>query len=739
MQVELREKLVGGVTVSTGETAREVLQFDCERESHGESMATDFTQESLLRFIINNGGKVRNVDLLTHYRRFLREDEDRVQNRELFKRYVNSVATVKQEEGVSHVVLRKKYRVHLGDISKNREPEQQNEDSKPRAALTVPTVEILPAAGILTNTNNNNNKDATPSFEKAVRTSSPHGREQPAVSASCVEQVNVTCPLKPTPSDTDSRSSGSGQSFEQPWESNATSEATDLEHNGVYEAKQRQLREADGCEQSFVNPAYYEVRVSPTVERKSLNASTSDVHTKHSDEPVAEEWPLCSTLGQSHLYKSSPCLLDRPVSPHIHSQTYNQAGLSRSNDSLLRPNGGFNGFPIQEQDEFETHGLSVDDPQVYASATYLQIRQSSSLSSSRDSVSIPSPCSTPPDTSWPHDNEWSSDQGLVPGQDGNDVQAFLRHAQEARLLSQLYQPSHNITSMHHSTGHIVDEGSSTRSSSPETRHGPIVRRLTSRLRSRMCRSLGEDLDQPFPEDNVSARHNRLQLLSSTLSMSNLVSQSSSRGQSSQDLLSPAGSTRSLHDSSFSGKHSSIPLDPREHEWFVKAASGTWSDIYALFRDDPNLLSKRDFISGFTIVHWIAKHGDHRVLNTLWYGVDKAGMTLDVNAKTLCGYTPLHLAAIHGHKKFIRLLVQKFNADVRIRDSSGKRAWQYLSKNETWDILELLGAPQKCNSGSPANLTARPATTKVNISRHSSIAALIKHKSHLRVSSSPQAF
>ncbi|XP_059398299.1 ankyrin repeat domain-containing protein SOWAHB-like [Carassius carassius] len=692
-------------------------------------MATDFTQESLLRFIINNGGKVRNVDLLTHYRRFLREDEDREQNRELFKRYVNSVATVRQEEGVSHVVLRKKYRVHLGDVSKNREPECQNEgDSNPQAALTVPTNdEILPVAGII------NNKDSTPSFEKAVITSSPHWREQPAVS----EQVNDACPLKPILSDTDSRSSGSGQSFEQPWESKVTSEATDLEHNSVYVAKQRQLREADGCEQSFVNPAYYEVSVSPTVERNRLNASTSDVHTEHSDEAVAEEWPLCSTLGQCHIYKSSPCLLDRPVSPHIHSQTYNKTGLSQSNDSLLQPNGGFNGFPIQEQDEYETHGLSVDDPQVYASASYLQMRQSSSLSSSRDSVSIPSPFYTPPDTGWLHGNEWSIDQG----QDGNDVQAFLCHTQEARLSSQLYQPSRNITSMHHSTGRIVDEDSraSTRSSSPETRHGPIVHRLTSRLRSRMCRSLGEDLDQPFPEDNVSARHNRLQLLSSTLSMGNLVSQSSSRAQSSQDLLSPAGSTRSLHDGSFSGKHSSIPLDPREHDWFVKAASGAWTDIYALFRDDPNLLSKRDLISGFTIVHWMAKHGDHRVLNTLWYGVDKAGMTLDINTKTFCGYTPLHLAAIHGHKKFIRLLVQKFKADVRIRDSSGKRAWQYLSKNENWDILELLGAPQKCNSGSPVNLTTRPATTKVNVNRHSSIAALFKHKSHLRVSSSPETF
>uniref|UniRef100_A0A673G3A5 SOWAHA-C winged helix-turn-helix domain-containing protein n=1 Tax=Sinocyclocheilus rhinocerous TaxID=307959 RepID=A0A673G3A5_9TELE len=367
-------------------------------------MATDFTQDSVLRFIINNGGTVRNADLLTHYKRFLREDEGREQNRELFKRYVNSVATVRQEEGVSHVVLRKKYRVHLGDVAKNREPERDSKQAvsgKPQAALTIPTcVEILPVAGILTN----NNNDSTPSFEKAVRTSSPHGREQPSVSTSCEKQVNDTCPLKPTPSDTDSRSNGSGQSYEH-------------------------------------------------------------------------------------------------------------------------------------------------------------------------------------------------------------------------------------------------------------------------------------------------------------------------------------------------KHSSIPLDPREHDWFVKAASGTWTDIYALFRDDPNLLSKRDFISGFTVVHWIAKHGDHRVLNTLWYGVDKVGMTLDVNAKTLGGYTPLHLAAIHGHKKVIRLLVQKFKADVRIRDSSGKRPWQYLSKDEQRDILELLGAPQKRISGSPAmpaNLSTRPATTKVNVKRHTSIAALFKHNSHLRVSSGPEA-
>lgn len=62
----------------------------------------------------------------------------------------------------------------------------------------------------------------------------------------------------------------------------------------------------------------------------------------------------------------------------------------------------------------------------------------------------------------------------------------------------------------------------------------------------------------------------------------------------------------------------VPLEPREHAWLVKGAAGAWPDIYSLFREDSSLLNRRDFISGFTVLHWIAKHGDHRVLNTLWY-------------------------------------------------------------------------------------------------------------------------
>uniref|UniRef100_A0AAR2JR11 SOWAHA-C winged helix-turn-helix domain-containing protein n=1 Tax=Pygocentrus nattereri TaxID=42514 RepID=A0AAR2JR11_PYGNA len=202
-----------------------------------------------------------------------------------------------------------------------------------------------------------------------------------------------------------------------------------------------------------------------------------------------------------------------------------------------------------------------------------------------------------------------------------------------------------------------------------------------------------------------------------------------------------------HDSmSFSSRHSQVPLEPREHEWFVKAASGNWSDIYALFREDHNLLNKRDIISGYTVLHWIAKHGDHRVLNTLSYGVSKAGMTLDVDAKSACGYTPLHLAAIHSHKSFLRVLVHKFKANVALRDSSGKKPWQYLEKCDDWDLLELLGAPRRTSGGGaggqwsaekPPVLSSAPSAATVK--RHSSLAALFKHKSHLRISANSETF
>uniref|UniRef100_A0A8C3I2U7 Sosondowah ankyrin repeat domain family member B n=1 Tax=Chrysemys picta bellii TaxID=8478 RepID=A0A8C3I2U7_CHRPI len=114
-------------------------------------------------------------------------------------------------------------------------------------------------------------------------------------------------------------------------------------------------------------------------------------------------------------------------------------------------------------------------------------------------------------------------------------------------------------------------------------------------------------------------------------------------------------------------------------------------VRALFLEEPQLALQRDFISGYTALHWIAKHGANQVLQDLVSGAEKAGTPLDVNVKSSCGYTPLHLAAIHGHQRIMKLLVQELNSKVNVRDSSGKRPWQYLSSSTSGEMWQLLGS------------------------------------------------
>uniref|UniRef100_H2RRY1 SOWAHA-C winged helix-turn-helix domain-containing protein n=1 Tax=Takifugu rubripes TaxID=31033 RepID=H2RRY1_TAKRU len=124
--------------------------------------------------------------------------------------------------------------------------------------------------------------------------------------------------------------------------------------------------------------------------------------------------------------------------------------------------------------------------------------------------------------------------------------------------------------------------------------------------------------------------------------------------------------------------------------------------------DSSLLNRRDFISGFTVLHWIAKHGDHR----------KAGVNFDINARSTSGHTPLHIATIHGHKNIIRLLVNKFGADMRLRDMAGKKAWQYLDCAMPLDVFQLLGAPPR------VALKGAGEVGKIDVARQSSRRRLI---------------
>ncbi|XP_058272470.1 uncharacterized protein LOC131369623 [Hemibagrus wyckioides] len=743
-------------------------------------MATDFTQESVLRFLLRNGGNVRNGDLLAHFKEFLREHEDRQRNRELFKRYVNAVATVKQEDGVSYVVLRKKYRPHLGDVStsadssRSRTDKEQeaggsskvevcavkpNHGDKPQLLQVRNTDQILPVAGIV---NNNNNGNHGVHSDKAFQTSSHQPWEQRVSSVPSKDKTINTCTLGLSSFTVDSkRSSGSGQSFDQPSEVKGILEKASPKHNGVHGAKPEQLREADGCSQKslYLPPDYphCEVSVTPPSEDTAHKHALSSTFQSFNKNP-SSAWPFPIPLRQSPISASSPCLVEIPRNANSFD-AYRQDGLSQSNESLLRPDcyGQDKSICILQPEDYgataaapvsptpQRNSLPLETPHARVAHSFLKPKF---LSSSQNTLLQPSSINS----DWPqaYQDNWSSDEalnyrdfGLAEG--GEQSQSGTHHSREVRLLSQLHRQERQVTPLHHSTGNLLDEkpqASLPNSAPDESAHNrPVVRRLSHRLRSRMCRSLGADLDKAFREDGDKARLRRLHRITSFLNVS------SSQSHSPLDSVSPASSVRSLGQDPLSCGHrnTQVPLEPQEHDWFVKAATGIWTEIYSLFREDPNLLAKRDFVSGYTVLHWIAKHGDHRVLNTLSYGVHKAGMTLDVDARSTCGYTPLHLAAIHGHKNLLRLLVHKFKANVALRDNSGKRPWQYLGENNERDLLELLGAPQAI-IGSSAGVQwslDRPPVAPVNrsaatVKRHSSIAALFKHKPQLRVSANVES-
>ncbi|XP_026874342.1 uncharacterized protein sowahd [Electrophorus electricus] len=133
------------------------------------------------------------------------------------------------------------------------------------------------------------------------------------------------------------------------------------------------------------------------------------------------------------------------------------------------------------------------------------------------------------------------------------------------------------------------------------------------------------------------------------------------------------------------------LEPLEHAWMLSVVDGNLDTIVEFLSEDPSLLTRKDFVSGYTALHWLAKNGNHETLINLLKHAEKQGVPVNVNLKGSGGLTPLHIAAMQSQYMVIKVLVGAFSADVDVMDYSGKRPWQYLKGNVSPEIKELLGA------------------------------------------------
>ncbi|NWH56315.1 SWAHD protein, partial [Geococcyx californianus] len=132
----------------------------------------------------------------------------------------------------------------------------------------------------------------------------------------------------------------------------------------------------------------------------------------------------------------------------------------------------------------------------------------------------------------------------------------------------------------------------------------------------------------------------------------------------------------------------------EHEWLLTATQGDVDNIIRLLDLDPSLLNSKDFVTGFTVLHWLAKHGHYESFIQVISHAQKKGHPVDVNIPTVSGgFTPLHLAAQQGHELLIKVLVGAYGADSSLRDHSGCKAWQYLRADAPRELKELAGASE----------------------------------------------
>ncbi|XP_012506428.1 PREDICTED: ankyrin repeat domain-containing protein SOWAHB [Propithecus coquereli] len=756
-------------------------------------MARELSQEALLDFLCQAGGRVTNAALLSHFKSFLRDPDappSRHQHRrELFKGFVNSVAAVRQDpDGTKYVVLKRRYRDLLGEEGlqrpreppaaapaagaapcpprgARREPAQQQPGRRPRRKEQ----EAAPAGAAAGAADaGRNGLPASGAREAAGERGGPRGspgqRAPAPAAAAAAAQAGARCAAAQTQGRCCWECLQNGLQG-LPGELGAVPDpaaarekpARALPAQNDRGAAEQRREGAPRSPPATVGAAGSRPSPPAPLPRAAPPGARPELWTPGSLH--------CSTLQQQQ-QRTREWVARHPQTPEARDQCPARARAMLPDNFLQLP--AEPGFGVAEPNSeppdppLSSHSLfpvPVESSEPWPGnsplTVFRSIRCQLSLQDLDDFVDQESHGSEE-SSSGPRESPGGSEEGLQVALGTTDWRKLRNPARGLSVSRKERSPSWTLQSPRNRgddhTCQQVPTGTNGLAGHPQEPlpwPAPKLRRSLRRSslagRAKLSSSDEEYLDEGLlkrsrrpprsrkPSKAGAMPSPRLDaaLTPKLAEVKAVVAQQ--RRPHSWWAPSGEGSAALVPHRPSEHKSSLVPLDAREHQWIVKLASGSWIQVLTLFWEDPQLALHKDFLTGYTALHWIAKHGDLRALQDLVSGAQKAGIALDVNVRSSCGYTPLHLAAIHGHQAVIKLLVQRLASRVNVRDSSGKKPWQYLTSDTSGEIRQLLGAPRGkpifpvyplVQSSSPTR-KAKSREISRNVTRKTSFAALLK--------------
>ena len=126
-----------------------------------------------------------------------------------------------------------------------------------------------------------------------------------------------------------------------------------------------------------------------------------------------------------------------------------------------------------------------------------------------------------------------------------------------------------------------------------------------------------------------------------------------------------------------------PITVLEKEWFVASSKGEIKKLKTLYEESNQLLNSKDFVLGYTALHWAAKLNRTDLLDFV------TARNGDIEATSHGGSTPLHVAAMSGKEDIIVRLLN-LDANISARDHGGRKPKDVVKDTVSENIQRRLG-------------------------------------------------